>query len=201
MSDLRFTDCPVPRIVLEHTPNWVHAHDEEGRRGQDESTIKPQRQQKRIDDRTHLYWWLGGQCVTGSSALAVGCKACTMGDNMTPEQWKELLNRLQLVKSMSDLSPLALSRLEEYEMRHASRLPQSYKDFCTVFGGGEIGGEVRIAVPSREGELTMFSLEKINSIAQGLEYEVYSPNPQQHKRPFSLRLTLLDPIIFLTPTI
>lgn len=104
-----------------------------------------------------------------------------MGDNMTPEQWKELLNRLQLVKSMSDLSPLALSRLEEYEMRHALRLPQSYKDFCTVFGGGEIGGEVRIAVPSREGELTMFSLEKINSIAQGLEYEVYSPNPQQHK--------------------
>jgi hypothetical protein len=52
MSELRFTDRPPPPEVLAEYANWVHARGEEGRRGQDETTIKPQRRQTRIDDDT-----------------------------------------------------------------------------------------------------------------------------------------------------
>ncbi len=52
MSGLRFTDRPPPPEILKEYANWVHAIGEEGRRGQDETTIKPQRRQTRIDDQT-----------------------------------------------------------------------------------------------------------------------------------------------------
>lgn len=52
MSGLRFTDHPPPPEVLVEFPNWIHALGEEGRRGQDETTIKPQRGQSKITDDT-----------------------------------------------------------------------------------------------------------------------------------------------------
>lgn len=52
MFDARYTDEPPPREVLDDVPNWVYARGEEGRRGQDETTIKPHKMQKRIDDDT-----------------------------------------------------------------------------------------------------------------------------------------------------
>ncbi len=52
MSELRFTDNLPSRDLLENTPNWVHARGEESRGVQDETTIKPQRHQDRIDSET-----------------------------------------------------------------------------------------------------------------------------------------------------
>lgn len=52
MNDARYTDdWPLPE-VLRDFPNWVTAFGEEGRRGQDETTIRPQKKQSRIDDNT-----------------------------------------------------------------------------------------------------------------------------------------------------
>src|SRR5262249_32696702 len=74
MSDLRFTDKPVPRVVLENVANWVHAYGEEGRKGQDESTIKPQSQQRKIDTNTQYtavdIWLANGDTTIGLLMLS-----------------------------------------------------------------------------------------------------------------------------------
>jgi len=39
---VRYTDSLPPQDTIEARPNWVHAYGEEGRPGQDETTIRPQ---------------------------------------------------------------------------------------------------------------------------------------------------------------
>lgn len=49
---MRYTDSLPPRDVIEARPNWVHAYGEEGRSGQDETTIRPHRREDVIDTDT-----------------------------------------------------------------------------------------------------------------------------------------------------
>jgi hypothetical protein len=49
---LRYTGCWPPIDVLAKYPNWIFALDEEGKPGQDETTIKPETQQRSISEET-----------------------------------------------------------------------------------------------------------------------------------------------------
>jgi hypothetical protein len=51
---LRFTGCWPPIDLWERFPNWAPAVEEEGRRDQDETTLRPAETQDEIDDETVL---------------------------------------------------------------------------------------------------------------------------------------------------
>lgn len=73
-DNMRFTDSLPPRAVIEARPNWVHAYGEEGRAGQDESTIRPHRRQDVIDNNTHYtvgdVWFASGKCALALMRLS-----------------------------------------------------------------------------------------------------------------------------------
>ena len=48
--EFRYTDKWPPLEAWAEIPNWVHAYDEEGRSGQDETTLKPARHQTFVSD-------------------------------------------------------------------------------------------------------------------------------------------------------
>jgi hypothetical protein len=51
-NHLRFTEAWPPIAVLVDYPNWVYALDEEGKPGQNETTIKPETQQLYVSQET-----------------------------------------------------------------------------------------------------------------------------------------------------
>ncbi len=66
MSDLRFTGRLPPPRLFDTFPNWEYALDEEGRPGQDETTLRPMRQRKYIAHGTAFTsadaYLPGGEC-------------------------------------------------------------------------------------------------------------------------------------------
>jgi hypothetical protein len=105
------------------------------------------------------------------------------------KNWQKLLDRLEVLspsgrRSRSgQLSPVASADLDHFELSRGLKLPQSYRMYCELFGPGEFAEEVRIAVPAYRGRAMAFSLEHIDKAAhEGMDFEEYSRNPDQHKR-------------------
>jgi SMI1 / KNR4 family (SUKH-1) len=105
---------------------------------------------------------------------------------MTKRDWQALLKRLEVNTRMGELAPVTAEAIETFEEKRGVKLPRSYRAFCEDFGAGEFGERFKIAAPGYQGDGTgpsFYSLEHLDKAAhEGLEYEVYSPDPEQHKR-------------------
>jgi hypothetical protein len=129
MSELRFTDDPPPRAILENVPNWVHAYGEEGRRGQDETTIKPQARQDRIDNNTRYttadVWLPSGD--TGLALLRLSSGEVTglsvyEGDTIWCVRSRRLTGRWQIDDYCNPIR-VRLDDPSRFPLRYCSRLP------------------------------------------------------------------------------
>ncbi len=130
MSKPRFTDVPPPPDLLDEYPNWVHAPGEEGRRGQDETTIKPQRQQKRIDDDTQYtaidVWLADGTEAVGLLGLDWGkpSRITVYDDGAVWRLWRSRLDPVW--------RPLGVAPVELLPLHYRSRLRYERKPLCGV---------------------------------------------------------------------
>jgi hypothetical protein len=73
---LRYTgDWPPPEVLARY-PNWEMAYEEEGVEGQDESTLRPQKEQRRItSDTVHTagdVWLADGRTYPAIITVALG---------------------------------------------------------------------------------------------------------------------------------
>lgn len=102
-------------------------------------------------------------------------------ENMDEQNWTELLERLTLVRSSP--CPVNGGHLDAFENESGIVLPQSYRAYASVFGAGEISECYRVAVPGYAGEGLFFNLRELNSeMHTGLDWEEYSPDPDQFSR-------------------
>ena len=129
MSELRFTDDSPPRHVLENVPNWVHAHGEEGRRGQDETTIRAQRRQNRIDDETQYttadVWLNDGRIVLGMLSLSRG-RVTALEVYETDAPWRIRHDPRQMhwvVDAHRNARGASLGDSGRFPLKYCSRLP------------------------------------------------------------------------------
>jgi SMI1 / KNR4 family (SUKH-1) len=104
---------------------------------------------------------------------------------VTRKQWADLLGSLEVNYRMGrpPLTPAAQGDIEAFERARGVPLPRSYREYCAVFGAGEVALRFKIAVPGFKGDATAFSLEDLDKVAhEGLDYEEYSRDPRQHER-------------------
>ncbi len=99
--------------------------------------------------------------------------------------WKDLYNKLEIDHPAGKRLPLSDDNvLDQAEGSLGCRLPQSYREFCKVFGAGELGGYYRVAIPLPfEHD---FELLRFNVNAHGEEddclWEGYFPDDDMIKR-------------------
>jgi hypothetical protein len=102
---------------------------------------------------------------------------------MAKKAWQQLLSSIDVDTSYGTLSPVSSKRLDAFEEKHGIKLPRSYRTYCEVFGPGEFARRFKVAVPGYKGKAKTFLLEDLNKRAhEGLEYEHYSKDPEQHMR-------------------
>ena len=77
--------------------------------------------------------------------------------------------------------PVSDDVLDGLEERIGFRLPQSYRDFCRVFGGGELS-DFHIFIPNAPHESC--DIVEANTLYHDREYEEYSPDPEQYQRAY-----------------
>lgn len=119
---------------------------------------------------------------------------------MTPSKWKKLLKELEIETTMGAIAPVDKVVLDSCENDLGGKLPSSYRSFCSVFGAGEFAREFRIAVPGFEGESETYSLLGLQKLShEGLEYDEYSPDPEQHARSVFFAVDILRSKYFLDP--
>ncbi len=102
---------------------------------------------------------------------------------MTKKEWETLLGRLEINTRTGKLKPVQPQKLDGFESLFQVKLPLSYRGYCEAFGTGELGMQFQIAVPGYEGSARHYSLEFLQDLAHaGIEYELYSKDPEQHRR-------------------
>jgi hypothetical protein len=138
MSELRYTDTGPSRAVLAKVPNWVHAYGEEGRSGQDETTIKPQRQQDRIDDQTQYttadIWFPTGSITLGVLFLASG-RVTAVEVHESEAVWSVQYNGKNKVWWIADYrnpTKVTLTDPNRFPLKYCSRL--AYKNKLPIKG-------------------------------------------------------------------
>jgi len=90
--------------------------------------------------------------------------------------------------------------IKGFEKQYNVLLPHSYRAYCEIFGPGEFGMRFKIAAPGYQGEATTFSLEKLQQMTHvDLEYQLYSKDPEQHKRGIFFGLDSMGSYYFFDP--
>ena len=119
---------------------------------------------------------------------------------MTEKDWKELLGRLKVDTARRKLKATSRSKLDAYEKTRGVKLPASYRAYCGVFGAGELAERFKIAVPGYKGPFPSFSLQDVDRQAHdGLEFQLYSNDPEQHKRGIFFCCDLVGSFHFFDP--
>jgi hypothetical protein len=101
---------------------------------------------------------------------------------MSIQDWRTLLKAMSV---RGKLHPATAEELDQYETKSGFRLPSSYRDFCRVFGPGQIGGWYQLAVPhlEKKGKKKLYDLAgKTKFYHDGLEWEEYAPDPKRFQR-------------------
>lgn len=113
-------------------------------------------------------------------------------------QWKELLGKLQI---QGTIVPVDSDVIETFESEQKIQLPQSYKEFCVLFGAGEFGKEFPIAVPGfPKDKGKRYSLEHLQRLGKDYqEYQEYSTDPKQHERGVFFSLDITGSFHFFDP--
>jgi hypothetical protein len=119
---------------------------------------------------------------------------------MTKTNWRQLQKRLEINTRLGEVTPVNPTKLIAFERKHGIKLPQSYRTYCEVFGAGEFAMRFKIAVPGYKRHATTFSLDSLNKMAiEGQEFDVYSKDPEQHKRGIFFCLDILGSFHFFDP--
>lgn len=66
------------------------------------------------------------------------------------QEWKRLLGRIPKT-SYYPIRPVKAAAFTAFEDKHGIKLPQSYREYCSVFGAGRLDGANTIAVPGYGG--------------------------------------------------
>lgn len=122
---------------------------------------------------------------------------------MTERHWKALLHSMTLVPGGAKLNTVSVKSLDTFEDSRGLKLPNSYRSYCSIFGFGQIAEAVNIAVPGKPSLASPFpfSLEVLNETAHDdLEYEEYSPSPEQHRRGLFVAYDIFRSYHFFDPT-
>jgi hypothetical protein len=97
--------------------------------------------------------------------------------------WKALLESLVVA---GNPHPVLASALNTYERQAEFELPSSYRNFCRVFGPGDIGDWYSVAVPGFEGKprsRNRYDLgAKTAFYRNGRDWEEYAADAEQFKR-------------------
>lgn len=80
---------------------------------------------------------------------------------MNRNNWKKLLSTLEVITDGEQLVPVDSSNLAEFEKTEGLTLPASYKAYCEVFGAGQLGNQLSIAVPCYQGEFPTYSMKQL----------------------------------------
>lgn len=112
---------------------------------------------------------------------------------MTESNWRDILktftvghrewNRKRAAYEIRECSPtpVAVDSLDALESQIGFHLPQSYRDFCRVFGGGELAECYNILIPDALSDV--YDIVKANAgLHDGREFDEYSPDPDQYQR-------------------
>jgi hypothetical protein len=119
---------------------------------------------------------------------------------MNKRRWTSLLKGLRIENDMGKLTPVDRSAFDAFRRESGVALPSSYRAFCSVFGAGEIAREFLIAVPGFQGRSEVYSLRRLQEMShQDLEYDEYSPDPNQHARGLFFATDVLGSKYFFDP--
>src|SRR5262249_54019828 len=119
---------------------------------------------------------------------------------MTKKDWQRLQRQLEINTRLAELKPIEENELDEFGQPHAVKLPQSRRTFFTELGAGDFRRDFKIAVPGYQGKAMASSLEHLNRMAhEGQEYDLYSKDPEQHKRGLCFCLDILGSFHFFDP--
>lgn len=119
---------------------------------------------------------------------------------MTIAQWQELLARVEVDTGVGQLNPVGEIALNGFESKRGLKLPNSYRSYCMVFGAGIFSDAVKIATPGYKGQVHVCQIEQLEEMGhEGLEYEEYSPNPEQHKRAIFFAFDMFRSYHFFDP--
>lgn len=77
---------------------------------------------------------------------------------MNTKSWLNLLSELNVESSVGGLAATDAAAIEKFEHEKGVRLPESYRDYCQVFGPGQLANAFNISVPGFEGETETYSL-------------------------------------------
>lgn len=99
---------------------------------------------------------------------------------MSIKHWTDLVSTLEVPRK---LHPVKERDLLVYEKTN-SQLPSSYKDYCQVFGSGELAEWLQIATPGYSGDAkNRYDLTaKTEFYHNNLEWNEYAPDPDQFRR-------------------
>jgi SMI1 / KNR4 family (SUKH-1) len=121
---------------------------------------------------------------------------------MTKQEWLTLLRRLQVQTqrgaTWSKVTPVTGKALDAYEKARGLKLPDSYRTYCTVFGGGTIGSHFTITVPGSK-KAEMWSLQVFDEYFHDEENETRSRNPEQHRRAIYFASDIATSCYFFDP--
>ncbi len=94
--------------------------------------------------------------------------------------------------------PVAGKSLDALEKQIGFRLPKSYRDFCCVFGGGELSECFNILIPNAPNDAS--DIVEANTLYHdGREYDEYSPDPEQYQRAYFFARDICGGIYFWDP--
>ena len=103
---------------------------------------------------------------------------------MTIAKWTKLLSNLETITTQGEVSPVDSLALDEFEAEYGKKLPSSYREFCMVFGAGQLGNHFNIAVPGYRGSAVTFDVQHLtrSQIALADQFAELGVDPTQVKR-------------------
>jgi SMI1/KNR4 family protein SUKH-1 len=100
---------------------------------------------------------------------------------MSIRRWQQLLTSIAVDGTPHPVSDVDL---DAFETEWDNRLPLSYRNYCNIFGPGELAGWYNIATPNYQGNFKeRYDLTTKNTaVHEGRDWREYSPNPEQFNR-------------------
>jgi hypothetical protein len=97
-----------------------------------------------------------------AGAFLTGCSISFFSTEMTLQAWRTLLEELEVTGAPG--SSCVSADLAQLEVELGITFPADYKEFCEVFGSGELGGFIRIFCPCSAATSERISENSLSSL-------------------------------------
>ncbi|MEK6234260.1 MAG: SMI1/KNR4 family protein, partial [Planctomycetales bacterium] len=91
--------------------------------------------------------------------------------------WNWLLDNIAVE---GEPAPTSDNMLNEYETLNSIKLPQSYRDYCKVFGSGRLTGKIAVQIMTPRNKSVENSIEELNEDIWSRDFidlDEYCPDP------------------------